>query len=60
MKVVIEYDEAGLYRDNEWDTPTICSKGQTAAVSPAAAAHLIKTNKAHLWKNERGELQFSN
>ncbi|WPC75836.1 hypothetical protein [Vibrio porteresiae] len=59
MKVIIEYDQAGLYRDNAWETPTQRSKGQTQAVTPAHAAQLIKNNQAHLLKNEHGEVQFS-
>ncbi|MCA2017072.1 hypothetical protein LDJ79_13180 [Vibrio tritonius] len=59
MKVIIEYDESGLYRDNAWETPTVRSKGQSQAVTPAQAAQLIKNNQAHLLKNELGEVQFS-
>lgn len=56
MKVLIEYNETGLYRDNSWSTPSIRTKGQLQAVEPALAATLIKTHKANLHKNENGEI----
>lgn len=56
MKILIEYNETGLYRDNSWSTPSIRTKGQLQAVEPALAATLIKTHKANLHKNENGEI----
>lgn len=56
MKVIIEYNETGLYRDNSWAIPSVRIKGQLQAVEPALAATLIKTHKASLHKNDNGEM----
>ncbi|SJL83828.1 hypothetical protein [Vibrio palustris] len=58
MKIIIEYDKAGKYRDEAWETPILRTKGQTQAVSPAYAAQLIKKHEAHLFKSDSGEVVF--
>ncbi|MFB9137631.1 hypothetical protein M1D72_05450 [Vibrio sp. AK197] len=58
MKVLIQLDQAGTYRDNLWDAPVIRSKGDVYAVTPAYAAHLIKQQIAHLYTDENQQVVF--
>ncbi|MGO2507445.1 MAG: hypothetical protein ACTH6Y_00480 [Vibrio hibernica] len=56
MKVLVEYTQTGMYKDNTWGTATKRSKGQLQAVEPAFAATLIKSQKACLHTNENGDI----
>ncbi|SDH90670.1 hypothetical protein SAMN04488136_13528 [Vibrio xiamenensis] len=59
MKVLIQFDQAGKYKDNLWDSTTLRAKGDIQAVTPAYAAHLIKEKQAHLYTDENNEVVFS-
>ncbi|HHG3024713.1 TPA: hypothetical protein ACPVWX_004657 [Vibrio parahaemolyticus] len=48
MKILIQYTQAGKYRDNAWESLTMKAKGDLQAVTPHCAAHLIKHHKARL------------
>ncbi|MGF1752159.1 hypothetical protein L4C33_00970 [Vibrio makurazakiensis] len=48
MKVLIQYTQAGKYRDQAWESLTIKAKGETQAVTPSYAAQLIEQSKASL------------
>ncbi len=58
MKVLIQYTQAGKYRDQEWESFTIREKGDIQAVTPPFAAQLIGQNKACLLKSDNGEVMF--
>ncbi|MBD1577609.1 MULTISPECIES: hypothetical protein [Vibrio] len=59
MKVLVEYTQAGLYKDQTWGAPIKRKKGQLQAVEPAFAATLIKTQKACLRTDIDGEIIIS-
>ncbi|WP_105901315.1 hypothetical protein [Vibrio gangliei] len=56
MKVLIQYEETGMYKDSTWSTPSLRAKGQLHAVEPACAATLIKNHKASLHRNKQGDI----
>ncbi len=59
MKVLIQFDQSGKYKDNFWESATMRSKGDIQAVTPAYAAHLIKEKQAHLYTDEKNQVMFS-
>lgn len=58
MKVLIQYTQAGKYRDQAWEALTLKSKGQVQAVTPACAAQLIEQKKASLVTSDDNQLIF--
>ncbi|MGF1740482.1 hypothetical protein L4C34_05240 [Vibrio profundum] len=46
MKVVVEFIEAGHYKDNFWDDDTFVEEGERRAVTPSYAAQLVDQKKA--------------
>ncbi|HIF9204715.1 TPA: hypothetical protein ACX6QK_003962 [Photobacterium damselae] len=58
MKVVIEFTEAGKYRDQAWEGSFLCSKGQLHAVTPSYAAQLIQQRKAVICMDKDGEIRI--
>ncbi|KXF81936.1 hypothetical protein [Enterovibrio coralii] len=58
MKVLIQYTQAGKYKDQAWDAFTMRAKGEIQAVTPSYAAQLIEQNKASLVKTEDEQIIF--
>ena len=58
MKVLIQYTEAGKYRDQAWEALTVKVKGDVAAVTPSYAAQLIKEKKACLMTSDDEQVIF--
>ncbi|EGQ9273443.1 C factor cell-cell signaling protein [Vibrio parahaemolyticus] len=58
MKVLIQYTQAGKYRDQAWESLTLRSKGDMQAVTPSYAAQLIEQSKATLVMTEDGQIIF--
>lgn len=58
MKVLIQYTQAGKYRDQAWEALTLKSKGQIQAVTPACAAQLIEQKKASLVMSDDNQIIF--
>lgn len=56
MKILIQYTQAGKYKDQAWEAQTLRSKGDIQAVTPSYAAQLVKQNKANLMTNENEEI----
>ena len=56
MKILIQYTQAGKYRDHAWEAQTLRLKGDRQAVTPSYAAQLIKQKKAFLMTNENEEI----
>lgn len=52
MKVLVQYIEAGRYKDQAWEALAIKVKGEVQAVTPSYAAQLIEQNKATLVTSE--------
>ncbi|AOW84137.1 hypothetical protein [Vibrio mimicus] len=59
MKVLIQFDQAGSYKDSFWDEPIFHAKGELFPVTPICAVELIENHQAHLYINEDGELVLS-
>ncbi|MEH0669332.1 hypothetical protein [Vibrio owensii] len=58
MKVLIQYTQAGKYRDQAWESLTLKAKGEMQAVTPSYAAQLIEQNKATLVMTENEQVIF--
>ncbi|MGY0614901.1 hypothetical protein [Vibrio sp. FJH11] len=58
MKVLIQYTQAGKYRDQAWEALTLKSIGQIQAVTPACAAQLIEQKKASLVMSDDNQIIF--
>ncbi|CAH1523455.1 hypothetical protein [Vibrio sp. CUB2] len=58
MKVLIQYTQAGKYRDQAWESLTQKAKGEMQAVTPSYAAQLIEQNKATLVMTEDEQVIF--
>ncbi|MFT7683311.1 hypothetical protein [Moritella dasanensis] len=58
MKVVVEFIEAGRYKDRAWEPSFQSGKGSLRSVSPSCAAQLINQAKAKLHINEDGSAAF--
>ncbi|WP_431787241.1 hypothetical protein [Vibrio harveyi] len=58
MKVLIQYTQAGKYRDQAWESLTPKAKGEIQAVTPSYAAQLIEQNKATLVMTEDEQVIF--
>ncbi|EOX4966121.1 hypothetical protein [Vibrio alginolyticus] len=56
MKVLIQYTQAGKYRDQAWESLTLRSKGYMQAVTPSYAAQLIEQSKATLVMTEEQQI----
>lgn len=56
MKILIQYTQAGKYKDQAWESLTLKSKGEVQAVTPSYAAQLIEQNKASLVTSEHDEI----
>lgn len=59
MKVLIQYTQAGEYRDRAWEKPVHKDQGDVQTVTPAYAAQLIEQGKAHLVTTEDGQIIIS-
>ncbi|MGL4830635.1 MAG: hypothetical protein ACRCXG_15235 [Vibrio sp.] len=59
MKVLIQFDQAGNYKDGFWDEPVFHAKGELFPVTPICAVELIENSQAHLYIDENGELVIS-
>jgi hypothetical protein len=49
MKIVVEFQKNGIYRDHYWEGYFHSVKGQLREVTPSYAAQLIKESKATLY-----------
>lgn len=58
MKVLIEYTQTGMYKDDAWEQPALHVKGQVHAVSPSYAVQLIERNQACLHTDENNNLMI--
>ncbi|MCG9231425.1 hypothetical protein L3X65_19990 [Vibrio diabolicus] len=56
MKVLIQYTQAGKYRDHAWESLTLRSKGDMQAVTPSYDAQLIEQSKATLVMTEEQQI----
>ncbi|EME9803638.1 hypothetical protein J4H19_17180 [Vibrio alginolyticus] len=56
MKVLIQYTQAGKYRDQAWESLTLRSKGDMQAVTPSYSAQLIEQSKATLVMTEEQQI----
>lgn len=56
MKVLIEYTEAGKYRDQAWDGYTYKEKGNREFVTPSFAAKMQDEGKARIILDEYGDV----
>lgn len=52
MKVLVQYIQAGKYKDQAWEALAIKVKGEVQAVTPSYAVRLIEQNKAILVTSE--------
>ncbi|XAW88344.1 hypothetical protein ABDK09_03080 [Vibrio sp. CDRSL-10 TSBA] len=59
MKILIQYTQTGMYKDDAWETPALHLKGQLHAVSPSYAAQLIQRNQASLYTDENKNVVIS-
>ncbi|MBL4295838.1 hypothetical protein H8F06_11000 [Vibrio fluvialis] len=59
MKVMIQYTQTGMYKDEAWESPALHIKGQLHAVSPSYAVQLIQRNQACLYTDENNNLVIS-
>ncbi len=53
MKVLIQYTQAGKYRDQAWESLTLRSKGDMQAVTPSYAAQLNRTKQSDTCDDRR-------
>ena len=56
MKVLIQYTQAGKYKDQAWEALVSRQKGEIQTVTPSYAAQLIEQGKASLLTTEDGQL----
>lgn len=56
MKVLIQYTQAGKYRDQAWEALVSREKGEMQTVTPSYAAQLVEQGKASILTTEEGQL----